>query len=992
MRARIVIAGVLLTGAAAWAGWRSTIVAGTPVDVHLQSEGVFTVTSSAETLVKICPIDAGACTDGPSLAGLAAASVNDAGCLWGLAADSTVTGCGYNTRAAPTVTGVRRLRCLPDGFCAMAGQDVASTHIFASTPAPRSGPWNPPSTLASGNTVSPLPTLSGVTLGGVDYMLFTTFSGCWLMADGGSAASGTIPGTPISAPNDGVLFVRPDGHLGIIVALRDTAPQRERYGADLTVTGAVPTIDAGWLPGPIAFDPEIGGLKLVTYSESNGSAFGYGFGMGTQRDGGLLLAGPVPNPSAPGLYWQRRTVGAGQLPISQQLRALSCLGPRFCVALTLTATAPNVYVYWNEARPVGEIRAVPGPAVIDEGTSKLLNIVSGDPDGDPTWITWQLDGGFLTVAPDDAGSITATVTAPVNPGGACSMVLPITAVVSDGLAEHDAVLAIDGGLLYRRTTPDPFAVSPQQSRVDAGGSVTLTAIDGGCSGTARWDFAPDAGTLIATGSTATYTAPLHFCSADAGVVVSVSGQIAAGLPVSPPASATISVEPWGPPNPPMLSGAAFTQLGGSSVTYPFTGSPHACFGATDFPGVNVRLDAGALPPGISVTADGAGVTVASSDVCRGAVVAPGVSFELGGVVSPPAGFTVTVVPDIRPLVAAEFSMNLVVDAGGSVVHGEFTVDAGCLAQRGLLGQVDITGVGDGGWGPLPVPGPWSANVVGACAGGPVTVTAQLFEDGGVVGTETDTFMAMPLAAGLGSLDRDRLEVSCEGIDSTVSITGLPGSCPLESTIVTWTALDGGPAVQPLANGQTVNVRSVTPGLDGLSGQSLVFEIEANAGGGNIARVTRSVQLRPRTFVRISHLMTPVAASSDDVLTVSAELSNQGTCAVSGIMLEEDAAGLSFIAGSARIDGATVDATGTGGRISIGPFTLQGSERRTVSWLAKVRLLSTPRPNGEAYVAGFLVSEPAVDGPMPSGCGCESGAAGSVLLALLIFVRRCRRLL
>lgn len=975
---RTLAAAVVMVPLVALGGWRATTFNGTGRDIHVIDAGTVIVISDAEAVLKDCPLDSGACGDAAAITSttLVGASVNDGGCLWGVNQDGTLTQCGYT---GSTVSAARRLRCFGNGGCAVVGQNMTNNNQLFTAVVPGSGPvWRPAG--AAGGTAWQAPltnAVTGVMLDGVDYLLLVSNSpGFTLVIDGGANLGGApLPGTA-QASTDGVLFLRPDGHLGMLAVLRDAQPQRERYGADVTFNGV--SVDAGWLPDPIAFDSAIGGLRLVSYSELGGSSAGYGFGMGTQRDGGFQLASPVPNPAAPGMLWVPRGT-VGQLPAPQALRALSCIDPRFCVALPLTGSI--AYVYWNEGGATGTIQ---GPGTIREGTSVSVSLVPNDVDGDPSWVTWLSDGGVLQISPDlDGGTPQsfATVVAGPNPGGACVQMLPVSALVSDGWAPHDTV--IDGGLLYHRTTPDPAMLTPLMDRTEAGGlPITLTAVASGCAGELTWTLLGDAGTLSPGAGSAIFTPPSHFCVADGGVVVTVSGQLDGGAPVAG-SSATIAITPWGAPNAPQLGATMFKQDAGTMEFYGFVGPRHVCEQANGFPGVSVRLlDAGA-PPMVTVMAGTMGVTVNSTDPCSSGTVSPQLVFELNGATSPPSTFDIELVADTGPLVSPPpFSIGLV---PGVPPSGTFTVGAQCLAQRGLQAEVLISGPVSGTSGRVAAPGPWVVPLgVGACNGGTFVATGTLYQDGGFLASDQVTFDAGALPAAVGELDPKVLPITCEGLDSLVGV-GQPG-CPFSATTVTWTQ-DAGPAVSLTPEDGGMRLRSLTAGLEGLIGETLTFDIESNAGLGNVGRATRRVQLDPGRFVTVAHRVSPIVADRDDVVTVTATVTNTATCGVSGVMLVEMPSGLRFIDGSARVDGVSVAASGAP---SIGPFELEGGQTRVVTWHAKVPLLGTPRARGTAFIAGQQVSEPEEEPIVPGGCGCGAAPGALFGLALLALLRRGSR--
>jgi len=1099
MRVRAAIAVAMLLPAGARADWQSTPIAGTPHDIHVLDAGYFVVMTSTETRLKHCP-QGGVCSDVMSGLGVVAgAGLDPMGCLFGVTFAASITGCGYTGTLNGTPSQSHRLRCFGGGVCSIASQQSGAQALLHSTTSPGSAPasWRSAGIGGTANPGATLPlhAITGATVSNVTYQLSVSAGPSFLMVvDGGWLPAGaSLPGTSNSA-FDGVLFLRPNNHLGMIAVLSDTAPERERFGTDVTMGATGASVDAGWAPSPIAFDPDIGGLKYLTYTELGGSSAGFGFGMGSQRDGGLILAGAVPNPNAPGMLWVPRAGGVGQLPVSSQLRAISCIDPTFCVALPVSGT--NVFVYWNDDGFL--TAALRGPPAISEGTSVLVDVLASEGDGDPFWIGWESDGGPVSVAGlSDGGTYNQTVarvTAGMNPGGTCSQQLPITALLSDGWAPHDLRVALDGGMTYLRTTPDPIQplmVNPAAAVAGLSG-VTATTITGTCSGELDWRLrGPDAGAITVAGATATYLPPAHYCVADGGDTIEVHGWIDGGS-VTATQSAFIRIVPWGAPNAPQFVAASpAMQSARSTVTYPFVPTNrHVCESATGFPGVvPVLVSAGAMPP-VIVSVSDAGLTVSSTDECVDSMVnalvrydvagdtfmrpsantpfevrlnrnfdtiGPGSQFSSGfqldggglvahGTFSVDAGcqqlrmlgagvvFTGTVALDaggfpvpgpwstalpstcggpvtataslfedggvvatettmftVPPILdpigpGSMFSMGLQVDAGGAEVHGRFTVDAGCVAQRGLTAIVTITGPTPAVVGPFPVPGLWSHGIRNACNGGMFMASATLYEDGGIVAIDPGlSFPALRQDAGVGLLDPQELPVTCDGVDSDLTVLRLDGACPPGSTAVTWTQT-AGPPLEPNDGGAKIRVRSVARGLDGLIGETLTFDILSDAMGGNAARATRSVLLVPGRFVTLAHRISPEVPSRDDVVTVSVDVHNTGTCRVSGVTLVEDPTGLRYIENTARVGGTLVPGTGTP---TIGPFDLEAGQTVKVTWLGKATLQSTPRARGKAFINGQQVSLDEPEPPAPTGCGCSSGPSALLLAGLLAALGRRR---
>jgi hypothetical protein len=534
MRFRALIVAVVLAAGAALGGWvGTTINVGAPLaDVQLFGDaGSFIVTGANQAEYDSCD-SAGQCMQLAVLGmpGLIGASINSSNCMWGVVKSTALVtgnaGCNYGGNLVGGTA--QHLRCLPSGFCAALVLSGGTTPDVSMTPTPTAGTmWLPVQGLLGGGPL--LPALSVVELNNVTYTLSVAQGrSLYLSLDGGLSP---VLATPILNQSvDGKLFLRRDGTIGVIYT-RPTVPF-EFFGSDLTVGSLT---DAGWVAPTVA--PVIEGLGFVAYTESGGSSAGFGFGMATQRDGGALMASPMPNPASPGLYWTPRT---GQTPGGGVL-ALDCWDPTFCVAISSGAT--EVWVYWNAAPPDVDAGIVwPAMGTVQEGITVAVTAVTADSDGDPVFVSWPFDGGGMYSVVPDAGDQTgasAYVTFAATPDGACSQLLKIQAVASDGYGPHDRV--ITGGTTYQRTTPDPPSFVSVPSAVAPGAAVSLVA-DGGACGNLTWSLIGGPGSLMPNGNTALYTAPASSCAPDAGATIKLSST-APGTSTPTTLTATIQITP-----------------------------------------------------------------------------------------------------------------------------------------------------------------------------------------------------------------------------------------------------------------------------------------------------------------------------------------------------------------------------------------------------------------------------------------------------------------
>ena len=461
---------------------------------------------------------------------------------------------------------------------------------------------------------------------------------------------------------------------------------------------------------------------------------------------------------------------------------------------------------------------------------------------------------------------------------------------------------------------------------------------------------------------------------------------------SPDASVSVPVtlEPWGAPNAPVFAPATLTQPAGSTATYaPTAAAAHACAATAGFPGADLvwLVDGGA--PSVTVSTSATQVTVSSTDSCISASLDLTAKRRVNGFptqLSLGAGhLEISLVPDWKPITAATaFDAGFSYDDAKSQLVGNFSTAANCADQRDLRAQVSVAGR-DGGYvnsaSGLPVPGAWSVNVPGGCSGGRFVATASLIDDAGTKygATATYAFEAARIAARVPSLSVTEVPVSCaEGARGSLSLDLLPTDCAAQT--YSW-AQDIGPALVVVPDGgSTVSFATATQDLQAQAGQELGWSITATTGVGNSAVASRKVRLVPAPFVQISHRTDVPVAREEELVGVEVILTNPTACAVTGVVLRESLGGLKPVTGSVRVTGAKPEVTIVGDVLEVPGLALPALGSMSVTYLARVPLLSRARPRGQVLMTGADVT---IDSPVTAtGCGCDASSAGGFALMVL----------
>ena len=243
---------------------------------------------------------------------------------------------------------------------------------------------------------------------------------------------------------------------------------------------------------------------------------------------------------------------------------------------------------------------------------------------------------------------------------------------------------------------------------------------------------------------------------------------------------------------------------------------------------------------------------------------------------------------------------------------------------------------------------------------------------------------------LGELDSSALQLRCgEGAHGQLVQALPPDTCG--DVAVSWTQLSGPPLEQPQLTGPTVEVRTVETELDALLGQTLVLQVHADAGSGNVDTRDQPLLLSTAPFVALQHRLERPLTVEGETVGVFTELYNPTACALQDVRVEEQLEGLDYVPGSARFDGQPVQAVQQAGTLVVTGLPLGASARGTLSYSVRTRLLGATGIRGEAFRRGVRISEPVEPPPTPGTCGCTSGPAGASALALLALLRMLRGL-
>lgn len=1004
MRISVLLTAVLFA-ASAHAEWQAASVPGTPRDVQVWAPGTYSVATTNGAWFYL--VGGGTMSVAGSMQGT---YLSPQGCAVALAsngdfllANPSVT-CPAPTSSvfpAPDFQQVFRMRHDGAGVgyvSAVQNPDTAQL-FYSQSGATATEDWMP---LIPGG-FSPGVALGALQLGTDSYALYGAnnqvvlvgFKNPW--AD---ATASTYTGPPAYAPNGGIkaldLF---DAGKGTPSAIFGTVLGLYRLelgsGAFSQVQMSVPPAQAN-------------GVDVNT---GTGSARADGFGMAVlQTANGPVVLSAMPSDvlAKVGDVWQPNTSFPTNIPTyaSAPLSQVACAGAEFCVFTVNQSGGNNLLIYRNTNAPQ---LSAPASLTIPEGTSGAPFVPVTDADGDALFVSAQgVNEGPLSLS----ASPTATgVQLTYSAASVCENYTATGTVAlfaSDGMASHERTATIP--VTVTHTVPPATPVIASEFIVPAGtGPTTFNAsVGSGCT-PQHYTWTPLTGSPTlqeSGGATATFSPPEYVCEPHR-YNYRVQGSDSAG--VSQPADFAVVLQPYGVPLAPFAPGAARSVVAGERVELePEALHPCAATAGPSIVKTVWRLSAGqSLPAGVRVLDDkgqevddsklpveGSHLTVATDD-CTDVSVSFSAynqtvdSAELRG---PEATVRVDVKTQLLPFSAGRLVLKQ--DAATEVAGTVAVEGLNCLARRNLRAELRFSQPDGTPLAPpvrVGVGERWHLLDVGTC-GGSYLVSGQLIDEStGALGSTASLTLKTPgrVDVALGPLESPTLVAACgEGARGTLVQTIPQGAC--QAVQVHWEQLSGPALASTTFSGTRLDVATKETGLDALVGQHVRLRVSADGGGGNAASREQDVAITAAPFVEVRHETEKPSGSESGLQGMAVQLRNTTACSVSGVVLEERLEGMSFVPGSARLDGAPVDVEAEGGLLRVQGLALQGLESHRFTYVARPELLGTPRQQAQVLLRDVPVSARLQEVPPAAGCGCTSGGSGAGALGLLALGARLTR--
>jgi MYXO-CTERM domain-containing protein len=323
----------------------------------------------------------------------------------------------------------------------------------------------------------------------------------------------------------------------------------------------------------------------------------------------------------------------------------------------------------------------------------------------------------------------------------------------------------------------------------------------------------------------------------------------------------------------------------------------------------------------------------------------------------------------------------------------------CPARRGLRAHFQISQPGGRRQvsGQVPLREPWEVSLGEQCLGGRLPLKSWMEDGAGNRSSETETeVVAPPVRAGVEPLPAGTaLVASCDKAASTRLTPTFPrGFC--QSPAVSWKQVSGPElALSPERDG-AVSLSTKETGLDTLVGKPVVMEVTASVSPESQASLQHTLPITVEPFVKVSRRAEVPAASDTGLVGVSVELTNTTACGVNDVSYEERLEGLTYVEGSARVQGqetgVEVSWSEAEGVLSVKGLSLAGNGTRRLTYVTRPHLVGTRRMEGEARLRDVPISIKDKPGPQvgDSGCGCTSSGPGPVLFALGALVAAVRR--
>lgn len=746
-------------------------------------------------------------------------------------------------------------------------------------------------------------------------------------------------------------------------------------------------------------------------SSSRGT--GFGLAVGTRNGGEHVVLGAVPTGSAAdsGVTWRIHPAFANaSLPVSDPFAQVSCVDSTFCV-ITLHNPVQNVIYYVNAVAPV--FGAIPAPVNINEATTRTLDVTATDEDGDAVRVSAEVGQSLVQVnATPGVDAVSLSLTAPV----VCEPTMTqFTVFASDGLGTHDRQATVSV-LIENTEGPGAPVVMPLQATTSAGGPALVFAASPGAgiceSVDYVWSTPPGQPVLHtdAGGRSATFMPSDFLCSATGARYTYEVRARDKGLAPSEPTTFTVDVRPWGKPAAPFAPNTVRPLTSGHTVELR-PEALHPCEATAGLPQVETvwRLqDGGVVPPGLTVK-DGAGnpvdltspvtapVLQVSAEGCastsltlvaRNRMTVAGVGLLEG----PESVVKVEAQPEAEDVSAASLDLSMRV-TGGQDVEATLGTSLRCPGAHALKARMFLESA-DGA--PIssqvvPVPGAWRFQLPAVCSATPYTVRGELFSDVAApveAGRARQTVTSEARAVALGELEGEALVARCgEGATTTLTQEIPPDAC--SDVSVSWSQ-EGGPALaQGELSGRSVTVATRETGLQELVGTSVTLRVSADAGGGNAAARVHAVPIVAEPFVDVAHSTETASGQETGLVGVVVQLSNTTDCAVTGLRYVERVEGMELVPGSVKVAGLALAEQSDEGGFAVEGVALAAHATSTLTYVARPRLLSSPRFTGEVFLNGVPVSG-ALSREPSSSCGCSQGSSGGALLGLLAVAQWLRR--
>ena len=1031
MRAAIVLSLILVVPTVASADWEPADIEGFLRYVDVWRPGVYSVMTG--TRVEFWD-NGNLAEEFPLLGDVYGTFLSPDGCYAGVRQSGAVfsaNNCwqpGNIIPPEPTGSGgaVRRVRFTPSGTgYAMVQLEPTEHRFLTSSPAEvRNPPWAPmsvPSKYLSTEVMGVTDTADGA-----PHAIFHVVGGppvqfLWFREDRQQAAVAIDANLTRALPRT-VDLIAANGPDPIALFGNENGLFRGQLTPSSTSIMPFSHVDAGT---PVS-------IAAVDVNTGNGSMHGEGYGLavGTDADGGSVILQAVPADSAAnaGTRWRvHPTLNAGKTVLQSTTPiAVQCVGSAFCViGLDRPPGIGNYILYRNAASPVvrradadADAGADAGmlPVEINEEGTTTLEFIASDGDDDPVRIS--LDGGTalnLLAVTSAAEPDRLTVTLRSISEICKNETRRLDVSASDGLGAHDVTEPVSVTVINQRRPGAPAVTLSSDSTSASGAPLILTAAKGPgpCVPVGyQWESVSSGPQpVLATdgGVTATFVPPATLCQQQV-YTYTVRGRDEGGL-FSDTTRFTVTVRPWGRPLAPFGQSASRSLFSGPDAGVELVPEAlHDCDTATQRPTVKTvwRLsdpDVG-IPTGLTVKdADGntvsLGEPVESKNLRVEAVECTSKSLSLTAHnriddndaevrEGPEASVRVDVAPPVEDFATVQLNLEAAYTGDGQV---DVTLGTSLRCRDdSLKAQLSVKDAATGQTVAeelVAASGRWRSPPREVCSAAEYVIKGQLFKEG-IAGNTSETRVSVPeRAVELGALEGGALTARCgEGATATLTQMQPPDAC--RAVNFSWTRLDGPPlADAELLSGERVTVATQDLGLEELVGETLRLQVTANAGGTESATVVHTLPITTEPFVDLRHETESPTGSEKGLVGVVVRLRNTSDCRVGSLRHVERLDGMDLVPGSVKVDGQPVVEQAVEGGFAVENVPLEAGGTTTLTYVARPRLLTSPRFGAEVFLKGVPVSGSIPVAPT-SGCGCSGGGSGAAVFGLLALARLLRR--